>query len=63
MLGMAAPFSGIVADLSEADLEYAQANFEKFKVQYVEISRLVPEWEKDYPMGPVEALGAALDLK
>ena len=61
MLGMAAPFSGIVADLFEADLEHAQANFEKFKMQYVEISRLVPEWEKNYPMGPVEALGAALE--
>jgi cytochrome c556 len=60
MLGLDTSFSGIVADLFENDLPHAQANFKKFRAQYVEISRLVPEWEKNYPMGPVEDLGAAL---
>ncbi|NIS59723.1 MAG: hypothetical protein GTO13_03160 [Proteobacteria bacterium] len=61
MLSLDTSFWGIVVDLFENDLEYAQANFKKFRTQYVEISKLVPEWEKSYLMGPVEDLGAALE--
>lgn len=61
MLGMDMSFTGIAADLFENDLQNAKANFEKFKAQYVEISKLVPEWEKNYPMGPLEDLGTALE--
>lgn len=60
MLGLDTSFWGIVVDLFENDLQYAQANFRKFKEQYVAISKLVPEWEKSYSMGPVEELGATL---
>jgi len=60
MLGMATPFTGIIVDLFENDLENAQANYEKFKVNYMELSKLVPEWEKYYPLEPVNKLGKAL---
>lgn len=60
MLGMAKPLSGIMADLSENDFPNVIANFEQFKVQYVEVSKLVPEWEKNFPLAPVNELGVAL---
>lgn len=60
-LGLSSFFAGIVADLFENDPQNAKANFERFKAQYVEISKLVPEWEKKFPIGPVEELGAALE--
>lgn len=61
MLGLDTSFLAIVADLFENDLHHAKANFKKFKAQYVEVSKLVPEWEKNFPMGPVEDLRAALE--
>lgn len=60
MLGMAKPLSGIMADLSENDFANVMANFEQFKAQYLEVSKLVPEWEKNFPLAPVNELGAAL---
>jgi cytochrome c556 len=54
-------FSGIVADLFENDPQNAKGNFEKFKTKYIEVSKLVPEWEKDYPMDPLDELKIALD--
>lgn len=61
MLGMATSFVGIVSDLSENDLQGAKSNFEKFKAQYADISTLVPEWEKNYPIDLVEELRKALE--
>jgi len=58
-LGLGTRFSGIVANLIENEVQHAKANFERFKVQYVEVSKLVPEWEKKYQMGPVEELWKA----
>jgi cytochrome c556 len=52
----------MVADLAEGDLDGARGLFEEFKTDYVEISKSVPEWKKEYPVGPVEALGAALKV-
>jgi cytochrome c556 len=60
MMELGTSFTGIVVDLFEDDVQNAKANFEKFKSQYFEISRMVLEWEKDYPQGPVKELGAAL---
>jgi hypothetical protein len=60
MLGLSTSFSGIVADLLENDLQHAKANFERFKAQYIEISKLVPQWGSNFPVGPVEELGTAL---
>ena len=62
MLGMATPLTGIVVDLFENDLENARANYEKFKMNYLELSKLVPEWEKYYPLEPVNRLGSALTI-
>lgn len=60
MLGMATPLSGIMADLSENDFVNVQANYENFKARYIEVSRMVPEWEKNFPLAPVNELGLAL---
>ncbi len=61
MFGMTSPFIGIVTDLFENDMENAKANFENFKAQYLEISKLVPEWEAKFPTEPVEKLGTVLE--
>ena len=53
-------FSGVASDLAENDFQEARGVFEKFKAEYVDISKLVPEWREGYPMKPVEELGAAL---
>jgi hypothetical protein len=60
MLGMSKPFTGIVVDLFENDIENVSANFEKFRTQYLEVSKLVPEWESYFPLEPVDELGTAL---
>ncbi len=59
MLGLGKRFSA--TSLFENDPEHAKTNFEEFKAQYVEVSKLVPEWEKEYPMDPIEELGASLN--
>jgi hypothetical protein len=60
MLGMNKPFTGIMVDLFENDIENVSANFENFKTQYIEVSKLVPEWEGYFPLEPVDELGRAL---
>jgi cytochrome c5 len=60
MLGLDTPFSGIVADLLENAPQNAKADFDRFKAQYGEVSKLVPEWRKKFPMGPVKELEKAL---
>lgn len=60
MLGLGTRFSGIVADLFVNEPQHAMANFGKFKTQYIKVSKLVPEWRENYPMGPVDELGTAL---
>lgn len=60
MLDMNKPFAGIISDLFENDIENSRANFEKFKSRYLEISKLVPEWEGYYPAEPLDKLQSAL---
>jgi len=60
MLGMGGAFSSIVADLLENDPQSAMADFQAFKTQYSEVSKLVPEWEGMFPMEPVNKLEVAL---
>jgi len=60
MLGMNRSFTGVVVDLFENDIENARANFEAFKTQYLEISKLVPEWESYFPVEPLNELGKEL---
>jgi hypothetical protein len=62
MLGLGTCFSGIVADLVENELQHAKANFERFKAQYIEVSKLVPEWRENYPTSPVDELEASLKI-
>jgi cytochrome c556 len=60
MLGLAAPMSGIIVDFMEKEPQNAIANFEKFKAQYQDVSKLVPEWTQEYSLAPVDGLGRAL---
>ena len=60
MHGMSRPFSGIMVDLFENDVENVMANYENFRQQYAEVSKLVPEWQEYFPAEPVDELGAAL---
>ncbi len=60
MFGIATPFTGITVDLFENDMENVAANFDAFKAQYLEVSKLIPEWEDQFPMEPVDELGSAL---
>jgi cytochrome c556 len=60
MLGMSMALSGTLVDLFEDDMENALGNFEKFKNQYSEIPKLVPEWADRFPMAPIDGLSDAL---
>jgi cytochrome c556 len=60
MFGMNMSLTGIAIDIFEEDYEHAVVNFEKFKTEYAEASKLVPEWEEFYPLDSVEELGKAL---
>ncbi len=53
MMEMAVPMSGILVNLLENDMENVMPNFEFFKAKYTELSKVVPEWENQYPMEPV----------
>jgi cytochrome c556 len=63
MIGLAESFGGMLSDLFENDLPNVAAGFEKFRVQYTELSGLVPEWRNLYPSAPVEELGASLKAR
>ncbi len=60
MLGLGASLSGITTDLSEQDFDMLQRQFDRFRTEYEEASRLVPEWQRRFPPEPVRDLGAAL---
>ncbi|NJD77168.1 MAG: cytochrome c [Candidatus Methanoperedens sp.] len=60
MLAQGTYFASIAADLSENDLENARDDFKKFKAQYKNNSKLVPEWEGFFLMYPADSLEAAL---
>ncbi len=60
MFDLAHRFTGILVDLLEEDLSNVWSSYERFKEEYVKISKLVPAWEAKYPLGPVEELGKAL---
>lgn len=61
MLQLGTSFSGLAADVMENDLAGARSTFEEFKSQYLEVSRMVPEWRAAFPIAPVENLGALLE--
>ncbi len=61
MLELGEAFSGIAVDVFEQDVEHARAGLERFRNEYVAVSRLVPEWQAGYPAGPVDTLVAAVE--
>src|SRR3990172_3267936 len=60
MMGMSMPFTGIISDLFEQDFENVMANFQAFKTEYIEVSKLVPEFASSFPIAPVDELEKAL---
>ena len=60
MLEMSMALSGTLVDLFENDIENALGNFKKFKKQYSDIPKMVPEWTDNFPSAPIEELGDAL---
>lgn len=60
MLNMGMAMSGMMADMFENDFENVMKGYEKFKAQYVKVSKMIPEWTDQFPMKPVEDLGIAL---
>ncbi len=61
MMGLAAPMEAVLVDLLEKDFKNVPAHFERFKAEYAEVSKLVPEWEDKFKQGPVDELGVALE--
>jgi hypothetical protein len=57
---LATPFSGFVSDMMEGDMANAQANFEKFQLEYIKVSKMVPEWAEFFPLAPVDEAAAAI---
>lgn len=60
MLELAVPMMGIFVNLMENDMENVMPSFQGFKAKYAEVAKLVPEWEDQFPLAPVEGLGEAL---
>jgi len=56
MFEMANPFSGFILKMNEGDREGAKVLFESFRKHYSELSGLVPEWKKSFPMAPLDEL-------
>jgi len=61
MFGLDGPLTGIVIETERGNFEMAKAHFEKFRTQYEKVSRIVPEWEKAYPLKPLEDLRESLE--
>lgn len=61
MLEVNKPFTGIVSDLIGNDFENAMENFKKFKGIYLEVSKMVPEWEIYFPSEPLKNLESSMN--
>jgi mono/diheme cytochrome c family protein len=60
MMALGTVMSGIMADLFENDVKNAVGNFASLKATYVDVSQLVPEWRKFFPLAPMDEFGNAL---
>jgi cytochrome c556 len=58
---LAGGITALGVDLGEQDMENVQRGFAQFRDEYVAVSQMVPEWADQYPIEPVDRLGAALD--
>lgn len=61
MLELGEALSAVAVDVFEQDVEHARSGLDRFRTEYDEMSRLVPEWEAAYPTGPVDSLAAAME--
>jgi hypothetical protein len=52
--------ANIANNVLDQDFKSAQVNYENFKAEYAETSKLVPEWTQFFKDKPVDELGAAL---
>ena len=57
MFNLAGPFEAIVIHLQEGDTQCMKPSFDIFRSQYDNVSQMVPEWTKAFPMNPVTNLG------
>ncbi|HSH00123.1 MAG TPA: hypothetical protein VLB27_08740 [candidate division Zixibacteria bacterium] len=60
MHDLARPFSGVICDVQEGDLENARQNFSAFRDVYAEVAGMIPEWSSAYPTEPLATLETAL---
>ncbi len=61
MRALSAMLTGVGVDLAEQDVDNARSGFARFRDEYVAVAQLVPEWADDYPIEPVDGLGAVLE--
>lgn len=62
MFRLDGPLTGIALETERGNFELARMHFKKFQVQYIEVSRMVPEWEDAYPLQPLEDLRTSLEM-
>lgn len=60
MHDLARPFSGVICDVQENDLENARQNFRAFREIYADVAGMIPEWSSAYPTEPLAVLESAL---
>jgi len=60
MHAMNEALTGMIADLSENDGPNAKSNYEQFRKEYVEASKLVRDWTPAFTQEPLDQLGKAL---
>ncbi|UCF39674.1 MAG: hypothetical protein JSW43_07955 [Gemmatimonadota bacterium] len=58
---LAGGITALGVDLGEQDMENVQRGFAQFRDEYLAVSQMVPEWAGQYPIEPVDRLGAALE--
>ncbi len=61
MLEMAMSLGGVGVDFFEHDQQNIKSSYELFKTKYEEVSKLVPEWEENFPSEPIEKIEKALE--
>ncbi len=61
MFKLADPFMGITTDVQQGDMKNATANFNQFKAQYQNVSKMVPQWQGYWDINLVNQLGKDLN--
>jgi len=63
MFDMATPMEAIAINAQEGDWTNANISFQAFSAEYINNSKLVPEWEHYFDMGIVKNIGNDIDAK